>query len=76
MLEFYPNPVSDILRVRLKIGDADAALSIYNLSGKLVKCVLVKNSETTIDLKHLDNGAYIAVIRTGSGVKQYKLIKQ
>jgi aminopeptidase N len=71
----YPNPVSDILHVNL-IENNSASLSIYNLSGQAVLRIPIHNANTEMDMSQLTSGAYIAVIRTDSGQRQYKLIKQ
>ena len=52
----YPNPCAEILTVSANVGEA---ITIIDLSGRIVYSSVAENSETTIDATVLFNGTYI-----------------
>ena len=55
----YPNPCAEILTVETNIG---AAITMIDLSGRIVYSSIAENPETNIDATVLFNGAYILKI--------------
>lgn len=79
--KLYPNPVGNTLYADIKPATAKACLiSIYDLSGKIVKSTTVKSSEQIkVDISKLPQRAYILLITdaaNGKVIGQSKFIKQ
>lgn len=72
----YPNPVTDILNVSKENPEDDVSLSVYDVSGKLVKCF--NQVGDFVNVKELNSGFYSVIITNNSDLKQsvFKLIKQ
>lgn len=68
----YPNPVSDILHVKIK--EEIKSIGIFDAVGRQVKTFI--NPDKQIDLKELPAGAYIIKIFTGKNSYQNKIIKK
>lgn len=80
-LSVYPNPVVSTLNINIKLAKPTACMiSIYDLSGKVVKTTAAKsNGPWNIDVSSLPQSAYILVITdAGNGriIGQRKFIKQ
>lgn len=75
--DFYPNPVVDHLILKVN-GDNNYSVSIYNLSGKLVKNInlLKSNSETRLDMNKLSSGIYFMKVTNGTNSFVEKIIKK
>ncbi len=71
-LTFYPNPVTDKLYFQSK--DIIGKVSIYNLSGQVVKTEATTNG--SIDFSELQNGFYFIGYQTEHGNHKVKIIKQ
>ncbi len=67
----YPNPTSDFLNILAQNIRVEESF-IYDLSGKLV----LQTKKDSIHVKHLPSGVYLIAIKTESGFKTYKWIKQ
>lgn len=71
-LSIYPNPVNDILYLR----NGDSALgkiTIFDVVGRAILQSETQDSETNIDLSHLEKGVYFLKTQF---TKTYKIIKQ
>ncbi len=71
----YPNPASDI--VTLNIDNANNAvltLNIYNVIGKLISSVTLKQNQKQIHIGDLSNGIYIVEIKSKELSEKQKLI--
>ncbi|WP_394757958.1 FG-GAP-like repeat-containing protein [Flavobacterium sp.] len=71
----YPNPAKDILNIKLKTDSSIKLAQVYNLTGKLVLEMDVKND--IISVESLSTGTYILLLRDQDG-KDYsqKFIKE
>lgn len=68
----YPNPTNGLLNIE---SDYNIELiKIYNAIGQLI--ILSENPQNTIDLSSFENGIYFIEIKTESGTKTQKIIKQ
>ena len=82
IMTIYPNPASDL--VSLNIGSdsyqngisEDFEINIYNLMGKLVKTVILKQNQKQINIGNLSNGVYMLTIKSKSLTATKKLIIQ
>jgi hypothetical protein len=71
---FYPNPFDNQLMIRLP-KQGNYALSIYSLSGQVVRGFEWKGGSNEIDLSSLDPGQYIIKINSGDRSWSGKLMK-
>jgi Zn-dependent metalloprotease len=62
LIAIYPNPVSDILNISMKINKEEK-VEIYNMEGRRVMETTVGNGRNTINVSHLQLGDYILRIK-------------
>ncbi len=76
-LEIYPNPAADFVNIISNAG-AIQELSIFDVSGKLLKDIPTKTGLTTmqINIAPFAAGVYFITIKTASGMQREKLFKQ
>ena len=72
-LQIYPNPVTDQLFVELPTSDQSASIVLRNTIGKLVLERAFTRS-SYLDVKALPRGLYIAQIRQGVMVNNFRLL--
>ena len=73
----YPNPVKDTWNIELPGKYAEGTVYIYDIKGTLIEKATMKNqSRKTIDLGHIDNGAYFYSIDTGDSVYRGRFVKE
>ncbi|CAH8281450.1 putative secreted protein (Por secretion system target) [Mariniflexile fucanivorans] len=75
----YPNPVKDELHVSLNKADLNdkAVITLYNLTGQVVKKANFKNStETVLELSDLSSGLYILRYSDQNKTITKKVIKE
>lgn len=73
----YPNPVDDILNVRISQSKGEKiSYNLIDISGKLISVKDEKNSNFTINMASLLSGVYILVINDEVSKKSYKIIKK
>jgi bacillolysin len=71
---FYPNPaVSDI---SISYVQPIESVSIYHISGQLLITYAIGREHAVIDIRDLENGLYIALVKTAEGSAAYRFIKQ
>lgn len=68
----YPNPVKDILNVKLQQGEVKD-ITVFDVNGRL--CLTAQNS-TAISTAALKSGIYFLRITTPNGVDTLKIIKE
>lgn len=68
---FYPNPVNDILSIKLSEGLNLQEVKVYSLSGKNV----MESNKSTLDFSRLSKGFYLVKIITDKGVSGKRIIK-
>ncbi len=69
----YPNPVDDLLHIRVEKG---LSARMFDLSGKVVKTINLNKQETTLSVSDLEAGEYLIEITTSERKGVYKLIKK
>ena len=77
-LDVYPNPVSDVVNVKLNTLNEDTELEIYNMLGKVVmKKSYDFNAESySIDISEFVAGVYILKVSSGKSTSYKKFIKK
>jgi hypothetical protein len=69
----YPNPVDDLLHIRVENG---VSASVFDISGRLVKFISLTGRETTLPVSDMGSGEYLIRVKTLDGSGVYKLIKK
>lgn len=72
----YPNPLNEVLNIRLKDNDGSAVAKIFNVSGQMVLSKQLTALNNEIEVGNLKNGVYLVEVTTASGTCRSKLIKQ
>ncbi|MFY0483026.1 choice-of-anchor J domain-containing protein [Flavobacterium sp. PLA-1-15] len=73
-LNFYPNPVKDILTITNK--EEITSVTIFNLLGQKVQETALNTTTASIDMSNLATGSYIAKIMANNQIRTIKLIKE
>jgi len=74
-LVLYPNPVEDILYVKLNIEE-EAVVNIFNVSGQLVKALQIHTDETPINVSELASGVYLLKVTFEDEVFVKRFVKK
>ncbi|MFK5878929.1 MAG: T9SS type A sorting domain-containing protein [Flavobacteriaceae bacterium] len=72
-INIYPNPTSDFIKIDLPIDNKIDKAIIYDMTGKEV--LQVNNSFHNVDIKNLQSGTYLLIIKTEKGSVSRKIIK-
>ncbi|HOZ30581.1 MAG TPA: PKD domain-containing protein, partial [Bacteroidales bacterium] len=72
----FPNPVNDILTIRLLKYIPKGEIEIYNLLGQKYNTLMISNTETEIDVSGLLRGIYIIELKTDDNISRQMFIKQ
>jgi len=72
-LLLFPNPADDLIRIN---GIGEAAISIYNASGRCVKKVHSYSGLYSIGISEFPSGVYMVMVENGTSVDWVKLLKQ
>jgi hypothetical protein len=71
----YPNPVKDVLNV--KVTALPAAMYITDTRGnRVAEHVMTEKSNATVDLRALPTGLYVLTLRQGARVVRTKIVKE
>ena len=62
LIAIYPNPVSDILNISVKISK-DEKVEIYNMEGRKVLETTIGKGKNTVNVTNLPTGNYILSIK-------------
>ena len=75
-IKLYPNPVSEMLNIENTTNNNVSNVSIYSISGALVKEINSQNSIQTIPVSDLQTGLYFVKIQVNDEDKNFKFIKK
>jgi len=75
-LQIAPNPVSNILNIKIPEGQQASVVDIYNIHGVPMNRFLVTGSNLSIDTNQWLPGIYLINWTGSQGSKTYKVIKQ
>ena len=70
ILSIYPNPSTGTFQID---GNIEGNMQIFSIDGKLVHHQKLARHENTVVTK-IDNGMYVLLIKTNTGLKKHKLI--
>jgi hypothetical protein len=74
LLEFYPNPVTDILSVTYHAGIDE--VTVANLIGQIVVSKKVNGKETSVDFSDLGSGIYLIRLHSRDNLVHFKIMKR
>lgn len=75
-LVFYPNPVSDVLKVEMKGLKGNENVIVYNIEGaKIIETKYSNITDTGIDVSSFTEGIYIVRIKTDKVIATGRFIK-
>ena len=72
----YPNPASDILKVRVNAVEEGATVLLFNPVGVLVRSAKLVNTTQNVYVKGLTAGMYLVMVRNGDQVTTRKVLVQ
>jgi hypothetical protein len=72
----YPNPVSELLNIRVSKLESGATVLLFNANGAIVLNQRLTNATQAISLKGLTTGLYFVQVRNGNQQITQKVIKQ
>ncbi len=76
-IKIYPNPIDDVLNIKLLELNSKAKLELYNANGKLVRTAEFSTKEYTLNgLSSLAAGNYFMKITVNNKESQYSIIKK
>lgn len=75
-LSVYPNPVDDLLTIRLSDVVSGMTVCVQGIDGRIVKSVPLSENEAQLDLSDLSEGVYLMTVYSGNTKRTYKIIKQ
>ncbi|WP_347174694.1 choice-of-anchor V domain-containing protein [Polaribacter uvawellassae] len=72
----YPNPVRDNLNIQLPTGVIKADVSVFDMSGKLIRNVNISAQNNTINVSELSTGVYILKLNSEGKLGSRQFIKK
>jgi len=72
-INYYPNPVNDVLHYQAK--DKVHEMTIYDANGRRIQTHTVNTEQGDINISTLSNGIYIISGKTDKGTESFKIIK-
>ncbi|MDO5614815.1 MAG: T9SS type A sorting domain-containing protein [Cruoricaptor ignavus] len=75
-LKIYPNPVENYCYVEIGLNFEQAEISIYDMSGRLLQNLKIKNTVTKLDTSKLPQGIYIITAKTETNHMNAKILKR
>lgn len=71
--EAYPNPTTDLIRLKAKIN---SSIALYDLKGVVVITDKINREDFTLSLAHLRSGLYVLSITDGINTRTLKIRKE
>jgi hypothetical protein len=71
-----PNPVSEFINVKLENKIEEGIIHIYNSLGKHIKSLKINGNNNQIDIRELEAGIYVLVVKTEKNLYSKKFIKE
>ncbi|WP_296145991.1 T9SS type A sorting domain-containing protein [uncultured Flavobacterium sp.] len=75
-ISLYPNPASTILNIENRSGEEIKSVSIYSITGALVKQVNNAQAAESISVSELQTGMYFVKMQIGNQVVNSKFVKK
>jgi alpha-tubulin suppressor-like RCC1 family protein len=71
-IQLYPNPVTDILTLKLNNQYKFKSMQVFTILGKLIK----ESTSKSIDFSNVSKGIYIIKVITENGITSQKILKE
>jgi YVTN family beta-propeller protein len=76
-LSIFPNPASDYVYVEIEnLSDNQFTLSLFNVQGRFISSVELKNEKNKIEISNLPIGIYLIHITDGDQIKTIRILKE
>lgn len=75
-IEVYPNPVTNILNVKLGRANEQKLVSFYDLTGRQMEQRQVWEAQAQFDVSGWAKGFYLIKVKDGSSEEVYRLVKE
>lgn len=75
-IKVYPNPVISDLNIEFINAEAEAAVKLYDVSGKLILSTNTDGTFTSLDLKEMPQGIYFLNVETSEKSGTFKIVKE
>ncbi|MDZ7648814.1 MAG: T9SS type A sorting domain-containing protein [Cytophagales bacterium] len=76
-VSYYPNPVTDLLTVRVANTDKVTQVDLISNTGVRLESATIKNNEAVIDMRNHPSGLYlIKLIGTNNSVSTFKILRK
>ncbi|MDA3911703.1 MAG: C10 family peptidase [Bacteroidales bacterium] len=75
LFSIYPNPAKSLINVQFEHA-GESQIDLYDYTGRLLKSLIVKDTEIGLDINNLSSGLYILKIRQGDFVAQEQFVKE
>ena len=69
MINIYPNPVSDVLTIKLE-NNLSCEYMLFDITGNLLETSFIENQNTTIDVSNINPGVYLLQIKDNQSTQQ------
>lgn len=76
LISVYPNPASDVFYINNKSGESISSITIYAVSGAVVKEIKNLSDNNAIPVYDLQTGVYFVRLMIGQQIVNSKLIKK
>lgn len=76
LIDIFPNPVDDVLNIRMNQFGEETSLRILDASGRLVLEENLKDALNTIDLSKLSAGVYFYNLRNNLTNMSGRIVKK
>ena len=71
----YPNPVSQLLKIKLNFSYQNLTVKILDLNGRILFIAKASDSNESLDLSNFESGIYSIEIEADGKIFREKLIK-
>lgn len=71
---FFPNPATNTVTLQAK--DPITSIQVMNLLGQVVKSVIPKENQTSLDIADLSSGTYFIKVQVANNTGVYRLVKE
>ena len=73
-LEYYPNPVIDVLNI--SYSNTISSIEVYNLVGQLVRTTKPNATTTQLDMNGLPTATYLVKVTSEGKTADIKIVKK
>ena len=75
-ITLFPNPANEYVQLTIENYSSGSVYSIMDITGKLVQTGELKNNHTKISTLNLEKGIYLFQVKSNTGNKMIKFIKE